>query len=156
MRRVIVALLVILVAVLVFTMLRFPLEKIVQSVGRIVVRRSPGGFLPGASLDCDVYTDNSKIVVLSSIDWGTCYAGQAKTHEAYVFNSGSTPFVLGLSTESWVPPNATNYIHLSWDYDGGVVQPNMGIAITLTLKVDSNITGIDTFAFDIVFTITQA
>jgi hypothetical protein len=141
--------------VVVFAVLNFRLERVIESVGRIVVRHSPGGALPGVTLNCQIYTDNSKTATLSFIDWGTRYPGEAKTHNVYVFNSGSVPFVLGLSTERWVPSNASDYIHLSWDYDGGVVQPNMGIAVTLTLKVDSNITGVDTFAFDIVFTVTQ-
>lgn len=136
------------VLVLVF---QYQAEEIIESVGRIVTRRggSPS-LLPSFGAKIDVYTDHSKTATLSHIDWGTCNPGGTKTYDAYMFNSGNVPIVLMLSTENWNPQNASNYIHLQWNYNNETIQPNTGISITFSLTIDSNISGIDTFSFDII------
>lgn len=145
-----VLILMLLVVVLVL-LFQYQAEEIIESVGRIVTRR--GGSLnplPSFGAKIDVYTGHSKTATLSHIDWGTCNPGGTKTYDAYMFNSGNVPLVLMLSTENWNPQNASNYIHLQWNYNNETIQPNMGISITFSLTIDSNIRGIDTFSFDII------
>jgi hypothetical protein len=55
-----------------------------------------------------------------------------------------------LQTSNWNPPNAADYISLSWNYGGQTIGANQVLAVTLSLSISSNIQGITTFSFDIV------
>jgi len=42
------------------------------------------------------------------------------------------------------------FLVLSWDYDGGVLGSGGVVGVVLTLDVDSSVSGVDDFGFDIV------
>ena len=105
---------------------------------------------PEPSIEIDVYGDEGCTVVLSSVDWGSVEAGGSVSRVVYVKNSGDGGVVLSLVTENWSPSAAADYLALSWDYDGGVLGPGGVVGVTLTLDVDSSVSGVDGFGFDIV------
>jgi len=102
------------------------------------------------ALGVGVYWDNGCSQAVSSIDWGLAEPGSVKNVTIYIRNEGTAPITLSLQTSNWNPPNAADYISLSWNYGGQTIGANQVLAVTLSLSISSNIQGITTFSFDIV------
>ena len=96
-----------------------------------------------------IYSDSSINYPLSSIDWGTLEPGANKNIECYIVNTGNFTSLLTLETDNWIPPEAANYITLTWDYDGQTLNIDEVIHVTLALSISENIKGITSFFFDI-------
>lgn len=89
---------------------------------------------------------------ISGIDWGEIAPGGYAYRTIYLKSTSTVTVNLTLSTELWTPINASDFISLSWDYDGEDLEPTEIIAVTLALSVEDAITGIDEFLFDIIIT----
>lgn len=96
-----------------------------------------------------VYWDQEGSMDVSGIDWGTLEPGSNKTVAVYIRNEGSSPANLTMFTSNWNPPNATDYVVLSWDREGYQVAVGEVVQATFTLSVSAAIQGITTFSFDI-------
>lgn len=96
-----------------------------------------------------VYQDSECINALSSINWGTLEPGSSTNITCYVRNELSSVSTLSMYTSNWSPSNASNYMNLSWDYGGQLIDVDEVIQVTFTLSVDANIEGITNFSFDI-------
>ena len=97
-----------------------------------------------------IYWDSNCTENVTSIDWGVAEPGLTKNVTIYIRNEGNTHTILYLNTTNWYPQEASNYITLSWDYNGEAIEPNQVVQVTLTLSISSNIEGITTFRFDII------
>lgn len=75
---------------------------------------------------------------------------RARSAIFYIKNINDEAVILSFITENWDPAYASDYMEISWDYDGTPVEPGNGLEITFTL-VDSSNTGIENYSFDIVF-----
>ena len=102
------------------------------------------------ALGVGVYWDSGCSQTVSSIDWGLAEPGAVKNVTVYIRNEGNAPITLSLQTANWNPPNAADYISLSWNYSGQTIGANQVVVVTLSLSISSNIEGITTFSFDIV------
>jgi hypothetical protein len=102
------------------------------------------------ALGVGVYWDSGCSQPVSSIDWGMVEPGAVKNVTIYIRNEGNAPITLSLQTSNWNPPNAADYISLSWNYNGQTINANQVIAVTLTLSISTNIQGITSFSFDII------
>ena len=78
--------------------------------------------------------------------------GSSTSVTVYIKNTGNSPVTLTLDTENWNPSSASNYMSLSWDYNGQSIDAGGVVQVELTLTVYSNVTGITDFNFDIVIT----
>jgi hypothetical protein len=96
-----------------------------------------------------VYQESECINALDSIDWGTLEPGSSKNVACYIRNELSSVSTLSMSTSSWEPPNASDYMSLSWDYGGQSIDVDDVVQVTFTLSVDASIEGITNFSFDI-------
>lgn len=105
---------------------------------------------PEPDIEIDVYGDAACTQVISSVGWGEIEAGSSKTRVVYVKNNGDDGVSLSLLTENWNPSGASNYLQLSWDYNGSTIVSGEVRQITLTLSVSSSASGINGFSFDIV------
>lgn len=101
-------------------------------------------------VDAGVYWDVNCTRLVQFIDWGKLEPASAKNVSVYIRNEGNEPATLFLTTENWNPPNASNFITLSWDYDGQMLSPFLVVQLTLTLSVSSAIEEIENFNFDII------
>lgn len=97
-----------------------------------------------------VYWNSECSDQVSSIDWGIIEPGSTKNATVYVRNEGNTAATISLSTENWSPVNASNYMNLTWDYTGQIIDVGEVIQVTLSLSVSDSIEGITNFSFDIV------
>lgn len=97
-----------------------------------------------------VYEDAACTISVTQINWGILEPGDTATFAAYIKNLSNVPITLTLQTEDWSPTNASNFITLSWDYDGSKIPVDSSIPVTLTLNVDAATSGIESFSFTIV------
>ncbi|MEJ2242471.1 MAG: hypothetical protein P8Y18_10070 [Candidatus Bathyarchaeota archaeon] len=111
-----------------------------SAAGNIHIEASPG---------IGVYSNQYGTSPLTSLNWGTLEPGQDQSITTYIKNEGNTPITLTLQTSSWTPSSATDYLTVTWDYSGQPINVGQIAEITLTLDVDSDITGITEFSFDI-------
>jgi len=84
-----------------------------------------------------------------SLDWGIVEPGSSKNITICIRNEGNADMVLSLNTSNWIPPDASRYITLSWDYDGQPIHPNEVIQVTLTIETSATLGDINTFTFDV-------
>lgn len=97
-----------------------------------------------------VYWDETCVNNVTLIDWGFLEPGATANHVVWVRNEGNTALVLNMTVENWSPSNASNFLDLTWDYNGQVLDVGQKISVGLVLSISSNISGIDDFSFDIV------
>jgi hypothetical protein len=107
---------------------------------------------PEPTVEIDIYEDSELTQLISTVEWGSVEAGSSVSETVYILNAGDENVTLSLTTENWEPTDAAEYMELSWDYDGYTLEPGNVLEVTLTLTVDSSITGIEEFSFDIVIT----
>jgi hypothetical protein len=108
------------------------------------------------SIGVDVYWDQACTNKTSSMDWGTLEPNVTRNVNVYIKNSGTAGAKLSMTTSSWNPTAASNYISLSWNCTNYVLQQGQIVGARLTLSVSSAISGISTFSFDITITGTES
>ena len=109
---------------------------------------SPGIYSSNPNLE--LYADGACKQVLTSLDWGTIYAGGSVTRNVYVKNTGDSAVTLTLSVTNWRPASANGPLTLTWNKEGVVLGADQVLAASLTLSVSSSISGITSFDVDVV------
>lgn len=104
-----------------------------------------------------VYSDSTCSQEVLSIQWGNLDPGESRNETVYIRNEGSIAVVLSMTTENWDPASASSYITLSWNLEQGyVLNHGQSVETVLTLSVSSNISGVESFTFDIIITGTES
>jgi hypothetical protein len=109
-----------------------------------------GGTIRGIGVG--IYKDVGCTQPLNSVDTGSMSPGAVTNTTAYIRNEGDQPITLLLQTSNWNPSNASDYITLTWNYNGLPVGVNNVIHLVLSLYVSPAIEGIPTFSFDAIIT----
>jgi len=102
------------------------------------------------AIGVQVYFDEACTNEANSIDWGYLLPGETNTKTVYVRNNGTVPVILSHTVQNWNPADAKNYIIFSWDGENKVVNASEVVAVNLSLHVVENITGIESFSFELV------
>jgi hypothetical protein len=97
-----------------------------------------------------VYWDSSFTNKTTAINWGTLDPGTQKSFTMYIRNEGNSAITLSQSTANWNPSGSSNYLTLTWNYNGQTINAGANIQVTLTLTVSASITGVNNFNFDII------
>jgi len=105
-----------------------------------------------SSVGVSIWEDPDRTTHLSSIDWGALEPGQTKNRTAWIENNGTATLTLTLTTDSWNPEASTQFIGLSWDHQNQTIVKDEMIMVNLVLSVSPEISGIETFDFNIVIT----
>ncbi len=100
-----------------------------------------------------VFWDSNCTSPVSFIDWGMVEPGSMNNVTVYVRNEGNVAATISLATDNWNPANASDYLTLSWNYDGQQLSPQEVIPTILTLTVSPSVHGIESFNFDIIISI---
>lgn len=98
-----------------------------------------------------IYWDENCSKRVYSIDWGILSPGQMKNVPLYVRNEGNGTILLVETANNWNPTNASQFLSFSWYCGDKKIEAGEIAKVTQTLFVSSNITGITSFIFDIVF-----
>ncbi|MGQ9679903.1 MAG: hypothetical protein ACUVV4_03960, partial [Candidatus Bathyarchaeia archaeon] len=70
-----------------------------------------------------VFWDINCTSPVSFIDWGMVEPGSINNVTIYVRNEGNVASSISLATENWNPSSASDYLALSWNYDGQQLNP---------------------------------
>ena len=97
-----------------------------------------------------IYWNHSCTTEVSSIDWGIIEPGSSNNVTVYIRNEGNSATSLTMNVSNWNPSNASDFIDLSWNYQGQVINVSEVLEVTFTLIISSEIQGITSFSFDIV------
>ena len=119
-------------------------ESSVRIVGRGTVK----------AVGVGVFWDSNCTNAVSYIDWGMVEPGSLNNVTVYVRNQGNVVASISLATENWNPSTASNYLALSWSYDGRPLDPLQVAQVEMTLNVSSSVHGIESFSFDIIISVT--
>ena len=65
-------------------------------------------------------------------------------------NTGTMPITLSMTATSWGPNYADDYLTISWDQQGTVLDVDDSVSATLTLTADTDTGDLADFSFDIV------
>jgi len=108
-----------------------------------------------AGSDIGIYWDEGCSNPVTEIDWSLLYPGGDTDRVVFIRNEMNLRVNLSLDTANWQPPEAEQYINLSWNYTNQILEVNEVIPVTLNLSVDPSINGITDFSVDIVITGTE-
>lgn len=104
------------------------------------------------TVNVGVYSDRQCKQNCTSISWGTLYPSNSTSRIIYVKNTGNLTLTLSMTTGSWAPTNAGDYLTLTWDQEGAVLQTGESVTANLTLLAASDTGDLTNFSFDIVIT----
>ncbi len=96
------------------------------------------------------YWDENLTNRVNEINWGLLEPSDQKSFSLYLHNEGNSAVTLSKSTSNWNPSVAATYLTLNWNYNGQTIEAGKNLQVTLTLSVNTDITGITTFSFDII------
>ena len=108
-----------------------------------------------SAVNVGVYSNYSCTQNLTSISWGTLYAGNSTTRTIYVKNTGTVPVTLTMTDGNWVPTTANTVLTLTWNRQNTVLNAGQSIQATLTLTAASNTGSLAAFNCDVTFTGSQ-
>lgn len=69
-----------------------------------------------------------------TIDWDTMWPGTTKNVTLYIRNVSNVKTTLQLSASNIIPTDISEYLNLSWNYDGTPLNPNEVIQVKLFLS----------------------
>ena len=96
-----------------------------------------------------VYSNFQCTTPLTSLSWGTLEPGESKAIVCYIQNEGSSALTLSMYPSAWNPPEAGNYLTLTWNYNGNPISPDASVQVTFTLSVEASIEDVTSFSFDV-------
>jgi hypothetical protein len=101
--------------------------------------------LVGVGKSIDVFWDANCLNPVASIDWGALGPGDVENVTVFVRNEGEGSTILALNVSDWNPFGASDYLNIGWNYSGTAVPPGETVPLTLSMRVNSSITGITSF-----------
>ena len=104
------------------------------------------------AINLGVFSDSGCTQTLTAIEWGNISPGDSVTRTIYVKNTGNAPITLSMGTEGWMPYIAPEYITISWNRQGTVLNQEQSVSATVTLSVASGTEGFSSFYVEIVVT----
>jgi hypothetical protein len=118
-------------------------------IGQTATKASLQSYGSIRTIGVGIYSDGYCVSSVSVVDWGALTPGNSISRTFYIRNEGSSDVTLTLLTRDWSPSVAENYLSLSWDYNGETLVEDEIVAVTFTLSVAQDISGIETFSFGI-------
>ena len=101
------------------------------------------------AINIEVYSDLACTQPLSSLDWGIPEPGETVNRVVYLKNTGNADMSLNMYVSNWTPSGVDTYLSLSWDQENTVITPDEVLQSTISLLVDSGISGITDFSYQI-------
>jgi len=94
------------------------------------------------TIGVEAYWDPNCENKTETIDWDTIWPGSTKNVTLYIRSVSNIKTVIHLNTSNITPANVSEYLNLSWNYNGTPINPNEIIQVTLFLSAS----GDDSFA----------
>ena len=94
-----------------------------------------------------IFSDSACTSPLTKVDWGTLRLNSTYSQTAYLKNLGNTPLLLSMNTSDYNPPEAQNFLSLTWNLEGTTISPDQVLEINFTLQVGSGDCNFTDFTF---------
>ena len=127
----------------------FALVCVVAVSALLTINVSIGSVGRVKAVGVGVYWDAACTNPVTHINWGAIEPGSSQNVTVYIRNEGNTNVKLSCTTGNWNPPEAEQFLTLTWDYGDQWLAPNAVQPVTFTLSASPNIQGIDNFSFEI-------
>ena len=85
-----------------------------------------------------IYSDSTGQSSLNQITWGNINPGESSTFTIYVKNTGNTPMTFTITTANFIPSTMAQYMTLTWNYNGTIVNAGNLQRMDLTLATVNN------------------
>lgn len=114
------------------------------------------------TLGVEAYWNRNLENKTESINWGTMRPGSSQDVTLYIQSVSNIETTLHLSTANW-NPTISQYMNLTWNYNGTAIRPGEIVEVTLTLVVSSSdefvlylvTNDIKQFSFDIIISTSE-
>ena len=90
------------------------------------------------TIGVEVYWDQNLENRTETIDWDEVWVGTSKNVTVYIRSISNHQVILNLDATDWNPTSVSDYMNLSWDYNGVLLDPGETIQVTLTLSIPSS------------------
>jgi len=90
------------------------------------------------TIGVEAYWDPNCENKTETIDWDTVWPGSTKNVTLYIRSVSNVKTALHLNTSNITPSNISEYLNLSWNYDGTPLNPDGIIPVTLFLSASSD------------------
>jgi hypothetical protein len=90
------------------------------------------------TLGVEAYWDPNLENKTEIIDWGTMWPGSTKNVTLYIRSVSNVKTILHLNTSDINPAEISEYLNLSWNYNGTSLNPNETIQLTLFLSASAD------------------
>lgn len=104
-------------------------------------------YVPGLgtikTIEVEIYWDPNGETKRETISWGELEPGASLDTLVYVKSVSNFVVTLNLNLTDWNPEEISDYLTISWDYDGTLISPNEIIPVTMTLSASSSDAFID-------------
>jgi len=110
------------------------------------------------TIGVESYWDPNSENKTETVEWGTLSIDSSSNVTFFIKSVSNYDTTLNINVTDWDPADISDYMNLSWDYNGTVLKPGESIKVTLTLSTSSSsasfvpyliIHNIKNFAFDI-------
>lgn len=114
----------------------------VTSMISIMLSRITNLYVPSLgvikTIEVETYWDPECQNPRDVMNWGEIEPG--KTVETTVYIKSVSNFIVSLTLKltDWSPPDISNYITITWDYDGTLLKPGEAIPVTMNLETSSS------------------
>jgi hypothetical protein len=90
------------------------------------------------TIDLEAYWDKNCENETKQVDWGIIWPGSSKNVTFYLRSISNVNTRLNFNTTNWDPADISDYINLSWNYDGTPINPQEVVQVTLILSASSS------------------
>lgn len=139
----------VLVATLLLVVYALALSMAIPVMSPVQVNKTISNTGSITAIGVGIYWNQEGTNRVTSIDWGTLEPDSNKNVTVYIKNEENPAVTLSLNTSNWNPSNTSDYVSLTWDYGGQLINTEEIVQVTLMLSVSADIEGITTFSFDI-------
>ena len=114
----------------------------VTSVVSIMLSRLNDHYLPSLAviktIEVETYWDADCTNKTTVIDWGETKPGIAIDKTLYIKSISNFRVTLNLNVTNWSPPDISDYITITWNYNGATLEPGEAIPVTMNLSASSS------------------
>jgi hypothetical protein len=90
------------------------------------------------TIGVEVYWDQNLENKTETINWDEVWVGSSKNVTVYIRSISNNRIILNLNATDWNPTDVSDYMNLSWDYNGTLLNPGETIPVMLTLSIPSS------------------